>query len=141
MSKITCITVISCICIIFYDSTSAAVPTPDPQIVKDFESLLHKYNMTFHGDEYQYRLRAFEHKYREEHKDINSVGDAMEWGVEKLTGMTPNEIKEKYLGGLVINSTGVYTSTHRPSSASLTEYSYSAILLPLALCSIIVNTL
>uniref|UniRef100_A0A914Z7F3 Uncharacterized protein n=1 Tax=Panagrolaimus superbus TaxID=310955 RepID=A0A914Z7F3_9BILA len=140
MSKIIYSTVLCCICIAFY-GVNAALPTPDPKIAKDFENLLNKFNLTFSGDEYQQRLRAFEQKYKEEHKEIDSVGDALEWGVEKLTGMTPNEIKEKYMGGIIINSTGVYTSTHRPSSASITEYSYLAILLPLALCSIVINIL
>uniref|UniRef100_A0A914Q765 Uncharacterized protein n=1 Tax=Panagrolaimus davidi TaxID=227884 RepID=A0A914Q765_9BILA len=164
MSKITFISVIFCV---LFSVTFSALPTPDPQMVKDFESLLHKFNLSYYGEEYQQRLRAFEKKYKED-KEIHSVGDAFDWGVEKLTGMTPNEIKEseknsasdrhnfklgnggaknldkkitKYLGGVVINSAGIYTSTHRPSSASITEISYSAILLPLILCSIIINTL
>uniref|UniRef100_A0A914QGF8 Uncharacterized protein n=1 Tax=Panagrolaimus davidi TaxID=227884 RepID=A0A914QGF8_9BILA len=90
MSKITFISVIFCI---LFSITFAALPTADPQMVKDFESLLHKFNLTYYGEEYQQRLRAFEKKYKEE-KEIHSVGDAFEWGVEKLTGMTPNEIKE-----------------------------------------------
>ena len=89
MSRIPLVTVV----IIFIFSQSAALPTPDPKVAKDFESLLNKFGLEFHGDEYEQRLRAFEQKYKDLH-EINSVGDAAEWSMEKITGLTPDQFKE-----------------------------------------------